>query len=110
VYRALMFSTRLPSSLIRAARKMTRARSCDGAHGRHDVGMLALDARGDLGQAPWIERLAGQRIELAAQTRAQAVARQAAEIDGFDDGAVARLDVLGACRLPGRGENEDEEE
>ncbi len=69
-------------------------RSCDGAHRRDDVGVLALDARGDLDEALSIERLAGERVELAAQAGAQAVARQAREIDGFDDGAVARLGVL----------------
>ena len=82
----------------------------DVAHRGHDVGMFAFDAGGDLGELLTIERLAGERVELAPQARAEAVAGQAREIDGLDHGAVARFDVLRARRLPWRAENEDEEE
>ena len=50
----------------------------DGAHRGDDVGMFALDARGELDEALAIQRLAGERLELAPQSGTQAVARQAA--------------------------------
>jgi hypothetical protein len=51
-------------------------RSGDGPHGGDDVGMLALDSRGQVSEALAVQRLAGQRLELAPKPRTQAVARQ----------------------------------
>jgi hypothetical protein len=72
--------------------------------------MFALDGRPPAGEVLSIQRLAGERLDLAAQAGAEAVARQAREFDRFDDGAVARLEVLRARRLSRRDEDEDEGE
>ena len=47
---------------------------------------------------------------LATQAQTETVAGQPGEIDGFDDRAFGRLDVLRARRLPRYAEDKSEEE
>src|SRR6185503_19498817 len=63
-----------------------------------DIGLFALDARGDLHEPFAIERFTREGLELTPQAGAETVARQAGEINGLDDRAVARFDVLPARR------------
>ena len=97
-----MFSTRLPSSLMRRDEKDDAGlavRPRDDPYRGDEIGMLALDSRRQLAEALAVQRLAGERFQLAPKTGTQAVARQARDIDGLDDGPlggrpVRRLGVL----------------
>ena len=81
----------------------------DGSDRRDDLGMLGLDARRQLAESRTIQRLAGQDLDLALKTGAQAVARQTRDVNGLDDRAFRGLGVLGV-RRPRRAQREDEEE
>ena len=84
-------------------------RASDGPHRGDHVGMLALDSRGQFTEALAVQRLAGQRFQLAAKTRTQAVARQARDVDGLDDGPLGGLGVLRVGRRRAQGEDEEEQ-
>ena len=118
-----MFSTRLAVVADAGDEKDDAGlavRPGDGPHRGHDVGMLALDSRGQVSEALAVQRLAGQGLELAPKTWTQAVARQARDVDGLDDGPFRGLGVLcvgrrrrrraGVGRRPRRAQGEDEEE
>ena len=85
-------------------------RSRDRAHGRHDVGILAFDPLGKLAEALAVQRLARQRVDLAAKARTQGVAAQPRDVNRFNDGPLRGLDVLGVGRRRRHAEGEDEEE
>ena len=110
--RALMFWTRLPSSLIRATRKMTRARSS----GRATERTAATTSGCSLSMRAAISisrcRLSGSPLSVSSSRRRPGLrlSRGRPEIDGLDDGAVARFDVLRACGLPRNAEDKSEEE
>ena len=71
--------------------------------------MFALDAGGELAEALTIQRLAGERLDLAPKTGTQAVARQARDVDRFDDGASGGSTSWARAAATAR-KNEDEEE
>ena len=79
----------------------------DRADGGDDVGMLGLDARGQLGESRPVQPLAGQSVELAAKAGTEVVARQARDVDRLDDRAFGWLGVLCMCGLPGRAQGEE---